>query len=158
MSIPSATCHSGSQRPAGGAADQKVDAIADLTLDLAKRLDGNAELTTLKTFPYCQQYFVIHAANGPTANPLIRQAIREVVNVDDITGATGILSQTQSFIALSGEPYYAGEMATTFYDQKSPAKAKELLKQAGYNGEKLICRPTRTTRICAIPFPCFPSS
>jgi peptide/nickel transport system substrate-binding protein len=32
---------------------KKSDVIADLTLDLAKRLDGNAELATLKTFPYC---------------------------------------------------------------------------------------------------------
>ena len=65
---------------------KKSDTIGDLTLDLAKRLDGNAELSTLKTFPYCQQYFVVHSSNGLTANPLIRQAIREVVNVDDITG------------------------------------------------------------------------
>jgi peptide/nickel transport system substrate-binding protein len=117
---------------------KKVDAIADLTLDLAKRLDGNAELTTLKTFPYCQQYFVINATNGLTANPLIRQAIREVVNVDDIVAATGILNQRNPSLLYPASPYYAGEMATTFYDQKSPTKAKELLKQAGYNGEKLI--------------------
>ena len=117
---------------------KKVDAIADLTLDLAKRFDGNAELTTLKTFPYCQQYFVVHATNGLTANPLIRQAIREVVNVDDITGATGILSQRNPSMLYPASPYYAGEMATAYFDQKSPENAKALLKQAGYNGEKLI--------------------
>jgi peptide/nickel transport system substrate-binding protein len=117
---------------------KKSDIIADLTLDLAKRLDGNAELSTLKTFPYCQQYFVLHSSNGLTANPLIRQAIREVVNVDDILAATGILAQRNPSLLYPTSPYYAGDMAATFYDRKDPTKAKALLKQAGYNGEKLI--------------------
>ena len=43
---------------------KKSDIIGDLTLDLAKRLDGNAELSTLKTFPYCQQYFVLHSTTA----------------------------------------------------------------------------------------------
>src|SRR5258707_1366169 len=72
---------------------KKSDVIADLTLDLAKRLEGISELSTLKTFPYCQQYFVLHASNGLTANPLIRQAIREAVGVDAILAPTGILSK-----------------------------------------------------------------
>lgn len=117
---------------------RKSDVIADLTLDLAKRLDGISELSTLKTFPYCQQYFVLHASNGLTANPLIRQAIREVVNVDDILAATGILSQRNPSLLYPPSPYYAGEMAAKFYDRKDPKKAKEFLKQAGYNGEKLV--------------------
>src|ERR1700712_4826335 len=117
---------------------KKSDVIADLTLDLAKRLDGISELSTLKTFPYCQQYFVLHASNGLTANPLIRQAIREVVNVDDILAATGILSQRNPSLLYPPSPYYAGDMAAKFYDRKDPKKAKELLKQAGYNGEKLV--------------------
>jgi peptide/nickel transport system substrate-binding protein len=116
----------------------KSDVIADLTLDLAKRLDGNAGLSTLKTFPYCQQYFVLHSTNGLTANPLIRQAIREVVNVDDILAATGILSQRNPSLLYPPSLYYAGDMAAKFYDRKDPAKAKALLKQAGYNGEKLV--------------------
>lgn len=117
---------------------RKSDVIADLTLDLAKRLDGITELSTLKTFPYCQQYFVLHASNGLTANPLIRQAIREVVNVDDILAATGILSQRNPSMLYPPSPYYAGDMAAKFYDRKDPKKAKEILKQAGYNGEKLV--------------------
>ena len=117
---------------------KKSDVIADLTLDLAKRLDGISELSTLKTFPYCQQYFVLHSSNGLTANPLIRQAIREVVNVDDILAATGILSQRNPSLLYPPSPYYAGDMAAKYYDRKDPKKARELLKQAGYNGEKLI--------------------
>ena len=117
---------------------KKSDVIGDLTLDLAKRLDGISELSTLKTFPYCQQYFVLHASNGLTANPLIRQAIREVVNVDDILAATGILAQRNPSMLYPPSPYYAGDMAAKFYDRKDPKKAKEILKQAGYNGEKLV--------------------
>ena len=117
---------------------KKSDVIGDLTLDLAKRLDGIAELSTLKTFPYCQQYFVLHSSNGLTANPLIRQAIREVVNVDDIMAATGILAQRNPSMLYPPSPYYAGDMAAKYYDRKDPNKAKEILKQAGYNGEKLV--------------------
>src|SRR6266700_1809566 len=100
--------------------------------------EANARLSALKTFPYCQQYFVIHSSNGLTANPLIRQAIRESVNVDDILAATGILSQRNHSMLYSTSPYYAADIAANYYDRKNPAKAKELLKQAGYNGEKLI--------------------
>jgi len=35
-------------------------------------------------------------------------------------------------------PYYAGDMAAKYYDRKDPKKAKEILKQASYNGEKLV--------------------
>lgn len=117
---------------------RKSDIIGDLTLDLAKRLDGSPELSTLKTFPYCQQYFVLHASNGLSANPLIRQAVREAVNVDDILAATGILSQRNPSMLYAASPYYAGDMAANYYDRKDPAKSKALLKQAGYSGEKLI--------------------
>ncbi len=117
---------------------KKSDVISDLTVDLAKRLDGISELSTLKTFPYCQQYFVLHSSNGLTANPLIRKAIREVVNVDDIMAATGILAQRNPSMLYPPSPYYAGDMAAKYYDRKDPKKAKEILKQASYNGEKLV--------------------
>ena len=117
---------------------KKVDAIADLTLDLAKRLDGNAELATLKTFPYCQQYFVLHATNGLTANPLIRPGHSRGRQCRRHRRRNRHTVAAQSSLLYPASPYYAGEMATTYYDQKSPEKAKELLKQAGYKGEKLI--------------------
>ena len=52
--------------------------------------------------------------------------------------ATGILAQRNPSMLYPPSPYYAGEMAAKYYDRKDPKKAKELLKQAGYNGEKLV--------------------
>jgi peptide/nickel transport system substrate-binding protein len=115
-----------------------ADVISDVPPDLAKRFDGRPDLVTQKIFPFCMQVFVLDTQTAPTNNPLIRQAIEAVVNVDDITGAMGQLSRPNHSLVYASSPYYQGDAMKPYYDQRNPAKAKELLKQAGYNGEKIV--------------------
>jgi peptide/nickel transport system substrate-binding protein len=114
-----------------------ADVIADIPADLAKRFDGRADVTTLKIFPYCMQVFVVNTQQAPTNNPLIRQAIRSVVSVDEITGAMGQISQKSHSMVYPSSPYYQGDAMKPYYNQGDVAKAKELLKQADYKGEKI---------------------
>jgi peptide/nickel transport system substrate-binding protein len=115
-----------------------VDVVADVPPDLAKRLEGRADITPVKIFPFCMQVFVLNTQQGLTKNPLVRQAIDAVVDVDEITGAMGRVSQRNHSLVYSTSPYYQGDAMKPFYDQKNPAKARALLKQAGYKGEQIV--------------------
>lgn len=115
-----------------------ADVIADIPGDLGKRLDGIKNITEQKIFPYCQSYFIVNTQQGPTMNPLIRQAIGAVVNVDDINAATGGITQMNSSMVYSSSPFYAGaDYTKPYYNENDPTKARALLTQAGYKGEKI---------------------
>ena len=112
-----------------------ADVVADIPPDLAKRLEGRSELQPVRIFPFCMQVFVLNTQQGLTKNPLIRQAINAVVDVDEITTAMGRVSQRSHSLVYASSPYYQGDTMKAYYDQKSPAKAKDLLAKAGYKGE-----------------------
>ncbi len=83
------------------------------------------------------QVYVVHTQQAPTDNPLIRQAIEAVVDVDEVMTAMGRISQRNHSMVYPSSPYYQGDAMKPYYDQKNPAKAKALLQQAGYKGEKI---------------------
>ena len=122
----------------------QADITANLPPDIARRMTGRADLTTLDVFPYCQQVFVTHASNGLTANPLIRQAIRAVVNVDEILTASGHVAQRNHSLVYAGSPYYTGDAMRQYYDRRNVAEARALLARAGYRGEKLVLQTNAT--------------
>jgi len=115
-----------------------ADVASDIPPDLAKRFEGRSDLVPLKIFPYCMQVFVVNSQQGPTKDPLIRQAINAVVNVDEITTAMGRVAQRNHSMVYPSSPYYQGDAMKIYYDQKNPAKAKDLLRRAKYNGEKIV--------------------
>ena len=115
-----------------------ADVISDVPPDLAKRFEGRADLTALKVFPFCMQVFVVNTQQGPTKDPLVRQAIEAVVGADDVLDAMGTLSQKSHSLVYANSPYYQGDAMKPYYDQNNPAKAKELLGKAGYKGEKIV--------------------
>ncbi|MBS0559267.1 MAG: ABC transporter substrate-binding protein [Proteobacteria bacterium] len=115
-----------------------ANAASDIPPELSKRFADRKDLSLLKVFPYCQQVFVTNSQNGPTANPLIRQAIAAAVNVDEILDATGQIAQKNASLLYAFSPYYSPEVAKPYYDQHNPAKVKELLAKAGYKGEKIV--------------------
>ena len=115
-----------------------ADVISDVPPDLAKRFDGRSEISVLKIFPFCMQVYVVNTQQGPTKDPLVRQAISAVVNAGDALEAMGSLSQATPSLVYAGSPYFQGDATKPFYDQNNPAKAKELLGKAGYKGEKIV--------------------
>lgn len=114
-----------------------ADVIGDVPPDLSKRFEGRPELSGVRVIPFCMQMYVLNTQQGLTKNPLVRQAIAAVANVDEIAAAMGRVFAKNHSLVYSSSPYYQGDAMKPYYDQKSAAKAKELLKQAGYKGEKL---------------------
>ena len=115
----------------------EADFAASIPPDLVKRLEGNKDIEVDTVFPYCQQYFIDHTQQAPTDNPLIRQAIRTAVGVDEIMAVTGGARRNHSMVYPDGT-YYGGKITEGRYDNNDPEKAKALLKEAGYNGEKIV--------------------
>ncbi len=119
-----------------------ADVVASIPPELAKRFAGNPDITVQTVFPYCMQVFVVNSSQGPTANPKIRQAINAVVDVEEIATATGSVSKPNHSLVYPDSPYYQGDKMKVYYDQKSPAKAKKLLAEAGYKGETITLQTT----------------
>lgn len=114
-----------------------ADVMADVPPDLVKRLETRPEIQVLKIFPFCMQVYVVNTQQGATKNPLVRQAISAALNATDVVDAMGVLAQTSHSLVYPSSPYYQGDAMKPYYDQNNPAKAKELLKKAGYAGEKI---------------------
>ncbi|MBV7483500.1 ABC transporter substrate-binding protein [Bordetella sp. BOR01] len=121
------------------AALQTGEAVFTSTIppELAARLKGQKHLQEVTVYPYCQQYFILHSQQAPTDQPLVRQAIREAVHVDDIMKVIGASRKNHSMVYPDGA-YYGGEATNGHYDRNDPKKAGELLKQAGYNNEPIV--------------------
>ncbi len=115
-----------------------ADIANDIPAALAKRFEGRTDLTPLRIFPYCMQVYIVNTQQGPTRNPLVRQAILATVDAPEIIGAMNVVAQPSHSLVYPGSPYYQGDAMKPYYSQKNPQKAKELLKQAGYNGEKIV--------------------
>jgi peptide/nickel transport system substrate-binding protein len=115
-----------------------ADVVASISPDLAKGFSGNPDIEVQTIIPYCMQVFVVNSQQGPTKNPLVRQAIDAVVNADDITAAMGLVNKLNHSLVYSFSPYYQGDAMKPYYNQNNPEKAKELLDKAGYKGEEIV--------------------
>lgn len=114
-----------------------ADFISTIPPDAAKRLDGQPGVHVMKVIPFCQQEFILHAKNAPSSNEKIRQAIASLIDVDEIVAASGQIADRNPSLMFKTSAYWS-EVAAPFYDLKSVEKAKALLKEAGYAGQKIV--------------------
>ncbi|MEP3326214.1 MAG: ABC transporter substrate-binding protein [Nitratireductor sp.] len=116
----------------------EADITTSLPLDLSKRLEGAEGVEPVTVFPYCQQYLIVHSSNPPTDNRMIRQAIRQAADVDDLILASGEAANKNYSMVYPNGDYFIGDDNAGWYDGGDPAKAKEMLAEAGYNGEEIL--------------------
>src|SRR6202171_2870294 len=113
--------------------------ISTTPSELTARITERRALAIREIFPLLGSYIVVNSQKGLTAHVLIRQAIASSINVDDIIEGAGGINKRNPWMSFPDTPYYLGEAAPTpWYDIKDLAKSRELLKQAGYNNEKII--------------------
>lgn len=107
--------------------------------ELRARIEEKNTLAIREVFPVGGSYVIVNSQFGVTANVGIRQAIAAAINIGEITEATGGINKPNPWMSFPNTPYYLGNSAPTpWYDQKNPAKAKEMAKKAGYKNEKVI--------------------
>jgi peptide/nickel transport system substrate-binding protein len=122
----------------------EADVANALPPEAIAKLDGREDIAVLRVFPSCQLMFVTHAGQGPTANVLVRQAIRAAVDVADILAAAGLPARRNASLTYPGSPYHTGESAALFYDRHDLDETRRLLRAAGYAGEKLVLQTNST--------------
>ncbi len=115
-----------------------ADVAPTLPPELLARFNGRADIAVEKVFPGCQNVLLLSAGNPPTNNVLIRRAIAAVVNAQDIADASGQITRENPSILYAESPYYDAAAVKPYYSQNNPAKAKALLAEAGYKGEKIV--------------------
>jgi peptide/nickel transport system substrate-binding protein len=111
--------------------------VAQVLPDMVKRIEGRPDLHVLKVIPFCQQEFILHAKNPPSTNQKVRQAIAALIDADEIVAASGQIAERNPSLMFKTSAYWS-EVAAPWYDQKSVEKAKSLLKDGGYKGEKIV--------------------
>ena len=117
----------------------EVQLASNIPSELRHQVESQSKLAIHEVFPVGGSYVILNSQYGLTSNVLIRQAIAAAVNISDITDATGGLNKPNPWMSFPNTPYYLGTTAPTpWYNQNNPTKAAALLKQAGYNNEKLI--------------------
>lgn len=117
----------------------EVQLASSIPTELRQRIEERKELAIRENFPIGGTYVIVNSQFGLTTNVLIRQAIGAAIDINEITEATGGINKPNAWMSFPNTPYYLGDTEKApWYDIKSPAKAKELLKQAGYKNEKIV--------------------
>jgi len=116
----------------------ELQAVEDVPTKSIDRLKANKDIKLLPLANWWIQVGIGNASAPPTDNIKVRQAIMAVLDMDEIMDAAtdGNYKLNYGF-AFPGQPDYVTTGKDT-YNQKDPAKAKRLLAEAGYKGEKVI--------------------
>jgi peptide/nickel transport system substrate-binding protein len=116
----------------------QYDVADGLSTDSYAKITGAPDLVPVITKPGGWLFMVMNTKQGLTANPLIRQAAQAALDNQAImTAALG----SDRFFNLGSSLYpdwspYHSDADAPLYNQKDSAKAKKLLAEAGYKGEK----------------------
>ena len=109
-----------------------IETATDPTL--LQPFTGNSAVTVLRGTTTDKYTLAFNDAQAPFANPLVRHAIRQAVNNNDIIKAVGAGTAIGSDVPPQ-DPWYRN---LTGIDAYNPGNAKRLLAQAGYpNGLQL---------------------
>ena len=112
--------------------------LADIEAEQVDLFKGRNDISVESVFPGCMHTIILRGDNGITRDVRIRQAIAAVVDVEEMAAVSGSVTRLNASLLYPDSPFYTGDQMKPFYNQKNPAKARALLKEAGYKGEKIV--------------------
>ncbi len=116
----------------------ELQGVEDVPTVAQKRLAGNKNIHLLKLENFWLNVMYPNWSQPPTDNLKFRQAVQAALNFGEIMQAATDGNWKPNFsLQYPGTTYYT-EVGRELLDQHNAAKAKELLKEAGYKGEKVI--------------------
>jgi peptide/nickel transport system substrate-binding protein len=107
----------------------------------AKRLKDSKDIQVVTLMPWSMALALINAgpASGPTAKLGVRRAIQAAIDADEVMAIStdGVYRLHHGFNYPESQ-YFSPEVGKAVYNQANPAKAKQLLAEAGYAGEEIV--------------------
>lgn len=128
-----------------GITSGEYDIALNISVDNEQQIADNPELQTFLSPGGMIGYFY-NSNDGLFKNVKLRQAVNAVQNVDDIL--TSAFRDPQFYVKTSSlvlpeYPNWYSEAGKESYSQANADKAKQLLQEAGYNGEEIKIFTTR---------------
>ncbi len=116
----------------------ELHAAEDIPVTSQARLKQNRNITLTYLNNFWIQLAEVNVSAAPTDNLKVRQAIMAALNMEEImeSASDGAYRLNVGF-QYPGQTQYTDAGKET-YNQKNPAKAKQLLAEAGYKGEELV--------------------
>lgn len=114
----------------------EIQLVEQIPVPTARRLSSNPDIQTYENMPWAFLSFIMNMKAAPTDNVKFREAVAIALDDEEIMAiATEGLFNLYHGWMYKGSPYDAGDVGKEFYNQHNVEKAKELLKEAGYNNE-----------------------
>lgn len=121
----------------------EIQGVEDVPLTSQKRLAANKDIKLSKLDTFTLNVAYPNFSFPPTDNPKVRQAILAAMDFDEIMEAAsdGEYKLNPGF-QFPGQIYFT-DAGKQYLNQKNVAKAKQLLAEAGYKGEKVTLLTNR---------------
>ncbi|MFT8319750.1 MAG: ABC transporter substrate-binding protein [Bacillus sp. (in: firmicutes)] len=124
----------------------EYDFVEGMPQDQYSQLKDDPNLSVQVLKPYLDDSLVFNNKEGFFSNIKARQAVAAAMNMDEIMlGAAehkDFYQVTPGLIQQQPAEWYT-DKGKEFFNQNNPEKAKELLKEAGYNGETITILTTK---------------
>jgi peptide/nickel transport system substrate-binding protein len=116
----------------------ELQGVEDVPTTAQKRIAADKNIRLLKVENFWLNVVYGNWSAPPTGNLKFREAVLAALDFDEIMEAAsdGDFKRNPSF-QWPGTNYYT-EVGKELLDQHNPEKAKQLLKESGYNGEKVV--------------------
>ena len=107
----------------------------------AKRLKDSKEIQIVTLMPWSMAFAILNAGagGGPTSKLGVRRAIQAAIDAEEVMliATDGNFRLDHAFNYPESQ-YFSPEVGKAVYNQANPAKAKQLLAEAGYAGEEIV--------------------
>jgi peptide/nickel transport system substrate-binding protein len=117
----------------------EVQVLEAIAVPAAQRLRADRNLVMHEMLPWAYQTIILNHAQPPMNNVAFRRALQAVLDLEEIMAIStdGLYRMTHGW-QHPGTAYFAGDVGKELYNQKNQAKARALLREAGYRNEEII--------------------
>jgi peptide/nickel transport system substrate-binding protein len=114
----------------------EVHVAEQIPMPSAARLKSDPNIALYENMPWAFTTFIFNMNVPPSDNVKFREAVQVALNMEEIMGISseGLFALNHGW-QYPGSTYDAGDIGKEFYNLGDAARAKALLKEAGYKGE-----------------------